>query len=192
MSAIQPHTKVPQPPASCWRLWIDGCGGFLLVTGEQWSVGGLGREPKADICVQSDWPRFAGQIQRQGGDYFWQAKDASEPKMLLVDRTPVPVKGPGVMKLGKPTPLSDTAVLTLNAPHRFDQHVDGVVLVRDTLLVGPGSDCHLRCREAEDRAILHLKANQWYVKSGLMGDFKKLPVGERVMIESLAMTLEAA
>ena len=96
------------------------------------------------------------------------------------------------MTLGKPSQLSDTAVLSLNAPYRFDQHVDGVVLVRETVLVGPDSDCHLRCREASDRAILQLKDNQWYAKAELLGDFQRLEVGQRVVIQSLAMTLEMA
>lgn len=192
MSVLKPHQKNQTPPASRWRLWIDGCGGYLLLTGVQWSVGGLSRASNADICVRSDWPRLAGQISRQGADYFWQGRSSSDSKILLIDGMPVPVQGSALMVLGKPSQLSDTVVLSLNAPHRFDQHVDGVVLVRETVLVGPGSDCHLRCREASDRAILQLKDNQWYAKAGLLGEFQRLEVGQRVVIQSLAMTLEMA
>ena len=192
MSVLKPQQTNQTPPASRWRLWIDGCGGYLLLTGLQWGVGGLSRESNADICVQSDWPRLAGQISRQGADYFWQGRSSSDSKILLIDGMPVPVQGSALMVLGKPSQLSDTVVLSLNAPHRFDQHVDGVVLVRETVLVGPGSDCHLRCREASDRAILQLKDNQWYAKAGLLGDFQRLEVGQRVVIQSLAMTLEMA
>ncbi|MDB4561263.1 hypothetical protein N9298_00075 [bacterium] len=152
----------------------------------------MSRATNADVCVQADWPRLAGQISRRGADYFWQGQNSLESKTLLTDGTPFPIQGSALMTLGKPSQLSDTAVLSLNAPHRFDQHVDGVVLVRETVLVGPGSDCHLRCRGASDRAILQLKDNQWYAKAGLLGDFQKLEVGHRVVIQSLAMTLEMA
>ncbi len=192
MSVTKPKSKTHQSPVSRWRLWVDGCGGYLLVTGVQWSVGGLSRASNADICVQADWPRLAGQISRRGADYFWQGKRAADQKILLADGTQIPVDGSALMTLGKPSQLSDTAVLSLNAPHRFDQHVDGVVLVRETILVGPGSDCHLRCRDASDRAILQLKDNHWYAKAGLSGDFQKLEVGCRIVIQSLAMTLELA
>ncbi|MDB4393961.1 hypothetical protein OAF37_03815 [Rubripirellula sp.] len=192
MSVIDSQQNIQTPSASRWRLWIDGCGGYLLVNGVQWSVGGLSRATNADVCVQADWPRLAGQISRRGADYFWQGQNSLESKTLLTDGTPFPIQGSALMTLGKPSQLSDTAVLSLNAPHRFDQHVDGVVLVRETVLVGPGSDCHLRCRGASDRAILQLKDNQWYAKAGLLGDFQKLEVGHRVVIQSLAMTLEMA
>ena len=192
MSAIKTKPKTPQSPVSRWRLWVDGCGGYLLVTGVQWRVGGLSRASTVDICVQADWPRLAGQISRRGADYFWQGQRSADQKILLTDGTQVPVDGSALMTLGKPSQLSDTAVLALNGHHRFDQHVDGVVLVRETILVGPGSDCHLRCRDASDRAILQLKDNQWYAKAGLAGEFQKLELGCRVVIQSLAMTLELA
>ena len=192
MSATKSQSINPQTPVPRWRLWVDGCGGYLLMTGEQWSVGGLSSRSKADFCVQADWPRLAGQISRRGSDYFWQGHSAETQTILLGDGAQIPVQGSALMKLGKPSPLSDTAVLALNGHHRFDQHVDGVVLVRETILVGPGSDCHLRCRDASDRAILQLKDNQWYAKAGLAGEFQKLELGCRVVIQSLAMTLELA
>lgn len=192
MSVIKSPPKAPKSPVSRWRLWVDGCGGYLLMTGVRWSVGGLSRDSTVDICVQADWPRLAGQISRRGADYFWQGQRAADQKILLTDGTQVPVDGSALMTLGKPSQLSDTAVLSLNGPHRFDQHVDGVVLVRETILVGPDSDCHLRCRDASDRVVLQLKGNQWYAKAGLLGDFQRLEVGSRVVLQSLAMTLELA
>ncbi|MCH1441151.1 MAG: hypothetical protein L7W43_15925 [Rubripirellula sp.] len=192
MSVIKSQPKNHQNPVSRWRLWVDGCGGYLLVTGVQWSVGGVRPLSTADICVQADWPGLAGQISRRGADYFWQGQSAEDQQILLTNGSQVPVQGSALMTLGKPSQLSDTAVLSLAGPHRFDQHVDGVVLVRETILVGSGADCHLRCRDASDRAILQLKENQWYAKAGVLGDFQRLEVGCRVVIQSLAMTLEQA
>jgi len=190
VSAIKAQSNIQTPPASRWRLWIDGCGGYLLLAGVQWSVGGWSQATTADICVRSDWPRSAGSIGRRDGDYFWQGRNSSDVKMLLTSGTPIPVPGSAVMTLNQPSQLSDTAVLSLNAPHRFDQHVDGVVLVQETVLIGSGNECHLRCRDASDRAILKLKENQWYARAGLSGEFHRLDPGHRLMLQSLAMTLE--
>ena len=163
MSAIQSQENTQALPASRWRLWIDGCGGYLLLTGTQWSVGGLSQATTADICVRADWPRSAGSIERIDGDYFWQGRNSSDAKVLLTSGTPMPVPGSAVMTLDQPSQL-----------------------------IGSGNECHLRCRDASERAILQLKENQWYAKSGLSGDFYRLDPGHRLVLQSLAMTLETA
>jgi len=164
----------------------------LLLAGTQWNVGGWSQATSADICVRADWPRAAGWISRRGSDYFWEGRRSSDTRVLLTNGTRIPVSGSGVMTLNQPSQLSDTAVLTLNAPHRFDQHVDGVVLVRETVLVGSGDGCHLQCRDLSDRATLQLKEKQWYVRVGLSGEFHRLDPGKRLTLQSLAMTLETA
>ena len=192
MSAIKAQPNTQTPPASRWRLWIDGCGGYLLLAGMQWSVGGWSQTTTADICVRTDWPRAAGWIRRRSGDYFWEGRSSSDARVLLTSGTRIPIPGSGVMTLNQPSQLSDTAVLSLVAPHRFDQHVDGVVLVRETVLIGSGDDCHLQCRDSSDRATLQLRENQWYARAGLSGEFHRLDPGHRLILESLAMTLETA
>jgi hypothetical protein len=126
------------------------------------------------------------------GDYFWKGPQAADRRELITSGQPIPIQGSAVIRLLQPSPLCDSAVLTLSPPHRFDEHVDGVVLVNDTLLVGPGPDCHIRCRESSDRAILTRRDNRWLAKAGLAGDFEELCPGQRKTLRSLAMTLEMA
>lgn len=171
---------------------MDGCGGFLLLSGNRWSVGGVGPESSADICVRADWPRMAGTIEQDGEDYFWNSVRSTDPRQLIRRDQVLPIAGSAKMTLGQPSPLCDSAVLMLKAPHRFDQHVDGVVLVNDTLLVGPSSDCHIRFPESTDRAVITRRNDKWLVKAGLSGDFEELCFGQRKTLQSLAMTLEEA
>ena len=96
------------------------------------------------------------------------------------------------MSLQQPSVLCDSAVLSLSPPHRFDQHVDGVVLVNETLLVGPSPDCHIRFGETSDRAVVTRRGDRWLAKAGLAGDFEELRPGHRMMLRTLAMTLEEA
>ncbi len=192
MSARATKPKV-SPPASRWRLWIDGCGGFLLLIGDRWSVGGLSDRARADVCVRADWPRRAGMIERHGSDYFWiQVTETSEHRCLLRGETPLPVEGSARLTLNQPSPLCDSAVLKLSPPHRFDEHIDGVILVNETMLIGPSSDCHIQYPESSDRAVLTRRDDRWLAKSGLAGDFEELRPGRRTMLRSLAMTLEQA
>ena len=111
---------------------------------------------------------------------------------MISDGHPLPIEGTATITLVRPTPLSDSAVLAVSPPYRFDQHVDGVVLVNDTLLVGPTTDCHIRCRESADRAVITLRQDRWLAKAGLSGDFVEFCPGQRMMLRTLAMTLEEA
>jgi hypothetical protein len=131
-------------------------------------------------------------IERVGGDYFWMGSQLSDRRHWISDGQPIPIRGSAVLLLSKPSPLCDSAVLTLRAPHRFEGHVDGVVLAIDSLLVGPGSDCHIRYRESLDRAVLTRRGERWLARTGLSGDFEELVPGQRTTLRSLAMTLEQA
>jgi hypothetical protein len=146
----------------------------------------------ADICVRADWPRHAGSIERASGDYFWQGPGSADRRELISSGQPIPVEGSATVTLEQPSPLCDSAVLSLSAPHRFDEHVDGVILVNETLLLGPNPDCHIRCRESVDRAVLTRRNDRWMAKVGLAGDFEELYPGQRKMLRSLAITLEEA
>ena len=96
------------------------------------------------------------------------------------------------MTLQKPSPLSNSAVLKLQAPHRFVDHIDAVVLTGETVLIGPGVDCHIQYRACPDRAVVTRRGDQWLAKIGLSGDFQPLEPGERTMLGNLAITLEKA
>jgi hypothetical protein len=67
-----------------------------------------------------------------------------------------------------------------------------VILVNETLLVGPSPDCHIRFRESTDRAVITRREDRWLAKIGLAGDFKELRPGQRTMLRTLAITLENA
>jgi hypothetical protein len=94
--------------------------------------------------------------------------------------------------MSQPSPLSNSATLKLHPPHRFHQHVDGVVLVDETLLIGPQADCHVRCHQLADRAVITRRGEKWLGKLGLASDFVELPCGDRISLQSLAITLEKA
>ena len=191
MSANSTPPNQP-PPAQRWRLWIDGCGGFLLLGGKRWSVGGFGQHDLADICIRADLPRCAGWIERQGDDYFWQGAQIGDARMLLASKQSLPIQGSASAHLSCPSPLSCSASLLLSAPHRFDEHVDGVVLVDETLLIGPHRDCHIHSRLIEQKAVITRRDSGWFGRVGITGEFMEIPLGHRIQLDNLAMTLELA
>ena len=133
---------------SAWRLWIDRCGGFGLLVGDRFTVGGSRPDGTANVQVRSDWRRFEGALVRREGDYFWSASDdapSDSDARLLQSSDIVPIDGSATLRLNKPSPLSGSAILTLDPPHRFDHHVDQMLLVDQTVLIGPSSGDHIRC-----------------------------------------------
>ena len=97
---------------------MDGCGGFLLLSGDRWTVGGASHDSDVDICVRADWPRMAGTIEREGEDYFWNGIRSTEGRQWIGRDQTLPIPGSAEMTLGQPRPLCDSAVMLLKAPHR--------------------------------------------------------------------------
>ena len=189
---------------------MDGCGGFLLLPGERWTVGGVDQDSPADVCVRADWPRRAGVIEREGADYFWRASlqqssgqqpsGANEvehkPRELMTSGRTLPITGSAEMKLVCPSSLSTSATLSLKAPHRFDGHVNSVILVNDTFLIGRSSDCHIRLSADLDstpnRTVVVFRSGRWQAKADDETYFHELFPGVRTSLQSLAITLEQA
>lgn len=197
MSAPHAPQSNVAPPAPRWRLWIDGCGGYLLLPGTSWTLGGLSARPIADVRVRADWPRVAGRIERQASDYFWcdlsSALPTAPKRTLITPGQVLPVAGSARMQLRQPNPLVATAVLELAPPHRFDEHVDGVVLLDQTLLIGPYQECHLRCEAPAgetipERFLLTYRDGRW--QAGVAGHLGPLVVGRTTQLQSITMTLE--
>ena len=190
MSVQNPRSN-PSPPASRWRLWVDGCGGYLILDGDCWSVGGVSENDPADVCVRADWPRYAGQIRRHGEDYFWLESTSKTPKLIDHGQS-VPIPGSASMKLTRPSPLCGSATLSLRHPHRFIDHVDEVLLFADSLLIGADADCHIRATDLSERVVVTRRDGKWMARAGRTGEFTQLSIGMRSNVSSITMTLEAA
>ncbi len=147
-----------------------------------------------DVGVMADWPGRVGTIERRGGDYFW-SQASTEASTLLTPGHPLPSTGSVTVDLRLPCPLSASSVMTVAAPHRFADHVDAVVLVDQTIVVGPGTDCHVRVRQATERLVLVHADGKWFVKLGVAGNRQQIErqpieLGQSVSAGDFTMTLE--
>lgn len=189
-------------PTTAWRLWIDRCGGYGLLTGDRFTLGGSRTGETTDIQVRCDWRRREGTLVRRQGDYFWSAADCDDSDdHLLASGAVFPIPGSAALRLDKPSVLSSSAVLSLDPPHRFENHIDQVLLVDQTVLIGPSSSDHIRSTAVETSAVLVIRKGVWRAKlkspAKLLGkrppsDFIELVPGRRVSIGELDMMLEQA
>ncbi|QDV44858.1 hypothetical protein Enr13x_47290 [Stieleria neptunia] len=204
---IRPTTEPAQ--TSAWRLWIDRCGGFALLAGDRLAVGGARPDSTTDIQVRTDWRRREGTLVRRNGDYFWTAAEDEEAAgrqdsagRLLVSDSVFPISGSATLRLHQPSPLSRSAVLSLDPPHRFDQHIDQILLVDQTILIGPSVGDHIRCTAVDTAAVLVIRDQRWQAKlrpgASTDGSSRRtnrpqpvdLVPGRRVSIGELDMMLE--
>jgi hypothetical protein len=140
---------------------------------------------------------------RRGGDYFWSACDARhDDERLLRSGDVLPVDGSASLRLNRPSALSGSAVLSLDPPHRFDDHVDQVLLVDQTVLIGRGAGDQIRCPAIDTSAVLVIRNGRWQAKlrsdaeptrllrSKPNPQFVDLVPGRRISIGELDMMLE--
>jgi len=97
--AGKPVGKV-ESVAGRWLLWVDGVGGYLLLPGDDWTIGGPSGSEDAEICLQGDLSRREACIRRQGRDYVLQPLGT----VLL-----------GGRRMNRPTMLRDGDFLTLGS-----------------------------------------------------------------------------
>ncbi len=199
--------------ADRFQLWIDGCGGFLLLPGHRWTVGGPGSAGKRfeanhsagdvaapnvsapDIVAIADWPSNAGELVRDEVDYWWEPV-VGDP-MFLGDEDTVPVPGSAKLLFRRPSRLTATGLLTLAAPHRFADHFDAVLLVDQTILIGPGSDCHIQTDQMESTAVIVRRQDGWEIKTVGSQSGERIEAGKRLLFaqeksQPLAIMLDVA
>lgn len=80
-----------------WVLWVDGVGGYLMLPGDDWTIGGPSGAEEAEICVQGDLSGREACLRRLGADYVLQP---FAPALL------------GGRRMHRPTPLRDGDSLT--------------------------------------------------------------------------------
>ena len=171
------RTTEPKTASSGSRvsLWIDAVGGYRLLQGERFTVGGVGGDSPADIAVRCAWSSRQATIHRAEDD-FWltRAEGAGAATQTTLVRYGSPLElrhdaaGPSLspkLILHKPSQLSRTVVVELLAPHRFVDPVDGVILMDSTLLIGPSHEHHVRVPRLTQQYVLTVSENRFVLRA---------------------------
>ena len=133
-------------------LWVDGVGGYLLVDRDEVTVGQAIAASSADIGIVGDIRRRAGAIRRSGGDYLLQPLQATQLNGQAIERAQLLSHNDLIqfgervrLRFTQPHPLSATARLDLLGLGKFHPHVDAVILLADSCLIGRHTNCHVYC-----------------------------------------------
>jgi hypothetical protein len=142
-------------------LWVDGVGGYLVCLSARVTVGQAAGETPADIPVYADLARVHAEITRDAEGYLLasargvQVNGQPTDRRVLQPGDRVTVGSTCQFVFRQPAPLVPTAVLELVSGHRFQVAVDAVILMAETLILGPGPDAHIVLPEADRNVIVY-------------------------------------
>jgi tetratricopeptide (TPR) repeat protein len=153
----QPAEVIPQR----FLLWIDGVGGYLVCMGARVTIGQATSESFVDIPLFADVSRLHATLTRDNEGYLLEAvrpvQVNGEPvdKALLRPNDRVTVGSSCQMRFRQPAPVSTSARLDVVSGHRLPLTVDAVLLMADTLVLGPGAHVHVELPEAKQNVVLY-------------------------------------
>lgn len=193
-------------PMKRYMLWVDGVGGYLLCADSQVTIGRALPDAGIEIPVLGDLRRRHLRISRTGGDFvatplsnvFADGQAVSGPH-LMQNGQRLTLGGSVVIEFQRPHPLSSSARLNIVSRHRTQPWSDAIILLADTLILGPGASSHIVCPEMEDELILCRGAKGWTgrcegnieVAGKVHTSQSDLPEGCRISGEGFSLTLEA-
>ncbi len=158
-----------------YTLWIDGIGSFLLCLHDRVTIGGPNlNAPHADLPLLASLSSCHATIIRSQEGYLIHAHGPAKvfdneihERTHLNDDYEISLGGTVRLRFRLPTELSSTATLSFVSDHRPARSVDGVVLMDDTCLMGPGSENHIQCPDWPGSVLLYRKGDQVWCKSRL-------------------------
>ncbi len=186
------------------QMWIDGVGGFMLLLSDRVNIGQAMASAQVDIPIMGDISRRHAAIRRSGDEYILEPLAEAKVNDQPVDR-PTMLKHRDVMTLGRgvrvqftqPHPLSTSAVLRIISRHRTEPACDGMVMLSDSLLLGPKSNNHIVCPQWQQDVVifrngdkLQLRSKTPLFQSDSTQPASLIKIGETVQGEEVSFCLE--
>ena len=154
-------------------LWIDGVGGYLLTLSQRLTIGGPADGPQAaDLTLLANLSRKHATLFRSGEGYLLDPHGPTcigdrqvTEETALADGYEIRLGANVRLRFRLPSVLSGTAVLDFFSDHRPANSVDGVIMMQDNCLLGPGSENHVTCPDASESVVLFRRDQQFWVKT---------------------------
>lgn len=151
----------PDPVPQRFLLWIDGVGGYLVCMGSRITIGQATPEANVDVPLFADVSRLHATLTRDNEGYLLEAlrpvqvNGESVRKALLRPNDRVTIGHGCQLQFRQPAPVSTSARLDLVSGHRLPLTVDAVLLMADTLLLGPGAHAHVELPDCKQTIVLY-------------------------------------
>ncbi|HVL11782.1 MAG TPA: FHA domain-containing protein [Gemmata sp.] len=142
-------------------LWVDGVGGYLVCLANRVTFGQATGEAPVDVPLFADVSRLHAEVTRDGEGYVVESgkgvlvngKPANRAVLAAGDR--VTLGATCQFLFHKPVAVSSTARLELTSGHRLPVAVDGVLLMGNELILGPGPESHVAIRGLPAQVLIY-------------------------------------
>ncbi len=168
--AVQPVTIATGPPTDLRRiepaevsprflLWIDGVGGYLICLGNRLTFG-QATQPGVDVPLVADVSRIHATLTRDAEGYLLETirpvhvNNQTVTRALLRSHDRITLGATCELRFRQPAPASASAVLEIVSGHRLPRSVEGVLLMAETLILGPGPQVHVTVPDLKQPVIL--------------------------------------
>jgi tetratricopeptide (TPR) repeat protein len=202
----EPRSDRPEDNAPPRRmlLWIDGVGGYLVCLSPRVSFGQATPEAYVDIPLFADVSRLHGYLTRDQEGYLLEAvrtirvNNEQVEKAILKDGDRLTIGASCQMQFHQPVAVSGTARLEIASGHRLALSVDGVILMAETCILGPGPDAHIEMPDLRKPVVLFRRKEglgvrydgQYTVDGNFSRDRVALGLGSTVAGDDFRFTLE--
>lgn len=169
----QVASETVYPGQDRYMLWIDGVGAYRLCLGERVTFGGPHPDGNlADIALLANLSGRHASVVRHREGYLLEAHAPVRVAARIVDGRALLSDGQEIdlgcgvrLRFRLPTVLSMTATIDFLSDHRPAQSVDGVILMDETCLLGPGPENHIRCCDWKQSVLLSRRGGELSCKS---------------------------
>ncbi len=150
----------PAGPPKRFLLWIDGVGGYLILLGPRVTFGQAAAAGSVDVPLLADVSRLHATVARDGEGYVvesvrpLQVNGQTVTKATLAPGDRVTLGEACQFRFLLPVPVSTSARLELVSGHRLPVSVDGILLMAETLILGPTPQAHVPL-EVEKQVLLY-------------------------------------
>ena len=194
-------------PSPRFLMWVDAVGAFMVCQGDKILLGQALPGNDVDLPIQADVSRRHATIQRDGEGYLLLPVGGPVSvdgrriagATILSDGNRIDV-GQGVeRKFRRPHPLSATARLSLVSHHRTRPPVDAVLLMADSIVLGPSASSHVVARHWSEEIVLFAQDKSLACRR--MGEFEidghsyrgggPITADSRVSGEDFSLSLES-
>jgi hypothetical protein len=169
--AVQPATAAPAQLAAepapqpgdlpqRFLLWVDGVGGYLVCLGGRVTLGQATPDAFVDVPLFAEVSRMHAALTRDAEGYLLEAVRAVRVNGKPAERTILRPNdritlGPCCQVVFRqPSAVTTTARLDLVSGHRLPVAVDGILLMADALLLGPGPQMHVTVPDLKQPVVL--------------------------------------
>ncbi len=180
-------------------LLVDGGGSYLLLRGNDTSIGRATTKHPADMPFLSDIAERHATLRRVEDDYFLSSTKAvdvaGQPTTytLLRDGDRVVMGRKAKFTFRTPSRRSASAVLDLSDTTKMPNDVRRVVLFDKLAILSSSPSAHIRCRHAGIPLILFERGGDIWIRAKNDGHVdtqaKRLPLGESIEIAGVSLVL---